>query len=1026
MGRRALVVILAAALVVVGLLKIDETPVETLPEFLPPMVEVQTEALGLSASEVEQLITVPLEADLLNGVAWMESIRSESWPGMSSIVMTFEPGTDLLRARQVVQERLTQAAGLPNVSRAPAMVQPLSAESRVMMISLSSEDVSLLEMSVLARWTVRPFLMGVNGVANVSVWGQRQQQLQVHVDQNELLAADLALLDIVKTTGNALWVSPLSFLEASTPGVGGFIDGPNQRVGVQHVLGISTANDLAAVGIEGRDGLTLGDVTTVVEDHQPLIGDAVVNEGPGLLLVVEKFPWSNTVETSRGVEAALAELAPGLTGITVDAELFRPADYLGRSVDNVRTAAIVGLVLAALVMVLLLAGWRSAVVGLASLFVSLIGTGLALFATGIDVNAMVLAGVVLALGLIIDDSVGDTETLRRRAANRGDVSHDSVVQSATGRVRRPMLYATVILAVALIPTFLMEGPAGEFLPTVGLTMLAALVVSTVVATTLTPVLNSLLRVGSPAGPTQARILDPLESGFEWIADRAGRAVVPALIALAVLVVAGVTAASVIDREYVPDFEQTDLLIPLDGVPGTSLEASRRTVTAAAAEIGELPGVLDVGAQVGRAVLADEIVNVNSSQLWVKIDPDANYGDTVDALQQIVTGYPGLTTTGAVSYSNDRVDDVLRRPARDLVLRVYGEDPATLGQLADDVAALVADTSGTDDVRALHPLLEPAIEIEVDLARAAEFGVKPGDVRRTAATLLSGIEVGSFFEQQKVFDVIVWSAPEDRASVSSVEQLLIDTPDGGVVPLVDVANVRVAPVENVIRRDAVSRYIDVVADVSGRDMSGVEEDITTAIGDRGLPYEYHVGILDDSTDAAATQRRVVVAALAVLVATLLLLQAAFGSWRVALVVMLTTPLSIAGGFLILALSGGTYSIGSSIGLLAIFGLTLRHSLAFVDRVDELQLYDGMPFGQEVVATALRDRLGATVISLVAVGVAMASIVLIGSGAGFEVIRPLAVVVLGGLVTSAVVTLLILPAAVDRFGRPAVARESLVTT
>ena len=343
MQRKALVVVIAAAMLVVGFVQVDETDVDTLPEFLPPIVEVQTEALGLSAAEVEQLITVPLEADLLNGVAWLETIRSESMPGLSSVVMQFEEGTDLLRARQVVQERLTQAAGLPNVSRAPAMVQPLSSESRVMMVGLSSDDVSLIDMSVLARWTVRPFLVGVKGVANVSVWGQRERQLQVLVNPADLQEFGVTLQDIINTTGNALWVSPLSYLEASTPGVGGFIDGPNQRIGIQHVLSIKDPGDLASVAIEEHEELTLGDVTTVVKDDQPLIGDAIVGDGPGLLLVIEKFPWANTVETTQAIDDALAEPAPGLTGIQVDSDLFRPASYVERSIDNVQTTAIVSM-----------------------------------------------------------------------------------------------------------------------------------------------------------------------------------------------------------------------------------------------------------------------------------------------------------------------------------------------------------------------------------------------------------------------------------------------------------------------------------------------------------------------------------------------------------------------------------------------------------------------------------------------------------------------------------------------------------
>jgi Cu/Ag efflux pump CusA len=339
---RGVVIVLAAALLVVGATQLRDMPVDALPEFTPPTVEVQTEALGLSAAEVEQLITVPLEQDLLNGVAWLDTIRSESVPGLSRIEMIFEPGTDPLKARQVVQERLIQAHALPQVSKPPQMLQPLSSTSRVMMIGLSSEKLTPIELSVLARWTIRPHLMGVPGVANVAIWGQRERQLQVQADPERLREHGITLNQVVETAGNALAVSPLTFLEASTPGTGGFVDTPNQRLGIRHVLPIVTPGDLAKVAVadtedEGR-ALRLGDVTNVVEDHQPLIGDAVFGEGPGLLLVVEKFPGANTREVTAEVDEAMAGLAPGMAGVEVDSSLFRPASFLEAALGNLSTA----------------------------------------------------------------------------------------------------------------------------------------------------------------------------------------------------------------------------------------------------------------------------------------------------------------------------------------------------------------------------------------------------------------------------------------------------------------------------------------------------------------------------------------------------------------------------------------------------------------------------------------------------------------------------------------------------------------
>ncbi len=311
---RSLLATVVVAVVIFGPMRLRGAPVEVLPEFNPPVVEVQTEALGLSAVEVEQLITVPLEADLLNGVAFVEDISSRSIAGLSSIVMQFEEGTDLLDARQLVQERLTQAAGLPNVSRAPAMVQPLSSESRVMMIGLTSNDVSLVDLGVLARWTIRPTLMGVDGVANVSVWGQREQQLQVQVDLAKLAEKRVTLQDVVNTVGNALWVTPLTFLEASTPGVGGFIDGPNQRIGIRHIPTISRPEDLAKVVVDERPDLVVGDVATIVEDHQPLIGDALVGDTLDSFWWWRSFPGATRATPQQGSKLrspSLPQASPG-------------------------------------------------------------------------------------------------------------------------------------------------------------------------------------------------------------------------------------------------------------------------------------------------------------------------------------------------------------------------------------------------------------------------------------------------------------------------------------------------------------------------------------------------------------------------------------------------------------------------------------------------------------------------------------------------------------------------------------------
>ena len=379
MQFRILVLAVAAGLIAFGVVNVPHVAIDSMPEFAPAHVEIQTEALGLSAAEVEQLITAPMEADLLNGVAWLDEIRSKSVPGLSSIELVFEPGTDLLRARQLVAERMTQAHALPNVSAPPLIMQPLSSTSRVLMVRMSSKELSGIEMSVLARWKIKPRLIGIPGVANVSIWGQREQQLQVEVTPTQLRDKGITLEQVIKTTGNAVWVSPLSFLEASTPGTGGFVESPSQRLGIQHVLPIRTPEDLAKVSVEDAGSpMLLGDIAQVKEDHQPLIGDAVVGQDAGLLLVVEKFPGASTLQVTKDLEAALNDMQPGLSGIQMDTSVFRPASFLQDAVDGLGLALLVSLLIAVLLFWALFRSWRVAVIALVAISTTVMAAGVVL------------------------------------------------------------------------------------------------------------------------------------------------------------------------------------------------------------------------------------------------------------------------------------------------------------------------------------------------------------------------------------------------------------------------------------------------------------------------------------------------------------------------------------------------------------------------------------------------------------------------------------------------------------------------
>ena len=602
---RLVVLAIGAAVIFVGFTQLRDTPVSVFPEFEAPHVEIQTEALGLSAAEVERLVAVPME-ELLTGTALVKSLRSESVPGLASIELVFEPGTDPNLARQLVQERLSSVFTLPNVTKPPVMIQPLSATNRVMIIGLRSDERSLIEMSVLARWNITPKLLGVPGVANVAVWGQRDRQLQVQTDPELLRAHGVTLDQFVSTTGDALWVSTLSFLNASVPGTGGWIDSPSQRLGIRHVLPISSPEDLANVSVDGTT-LRLGDLATIVEGHPPLIGDAFTNDGPGLLLVIEKFPEANTLEVTRNLETAFEELQVGLTGIELDTNVYRTANYIDSAIDNIALAALIGVVLVGVAVALLFFDLRVALISLVAIVLSLLTAVLVLRRFEATVNVIVLVGLAIAVVTMIDDSIVDVGSFRRRQRQaRGDRSAAAVVLDASVDVRGAILVAALVGVFAVAPVFFIEGEGGSFYRPLAISYAVALAASMLVALTVTPVLSVLLLSRAPRERRKPAVT-------AWLHGAYNRAVAPvvdrprtAILAAGLVVLAGVAVPASVGNSLLngsltlPSFEERDLRVELQSTPGVSPSEMTRIMARASEEVRAIPGVDRVAGQIGRA------------------------------------------------------------------------------------------------------------------------------------------------------------------------------------------------------------------------------------------------------------------------------------------------------------------------------------------------------------------------------------------------------------------------------------------
>jgi Cu/Ag efflux pump CusA len=921
-------------------------------------------------------------------VPWLDRIHSSSMPGLSVIDLTFQPGTDLYAARQQVQERMTQAHALPNVGSAPIMIQPTAAAGRIAMIRLSSSSVSPIDMSVLARWKIKPRLMGVAGVANVSIYGQRDRQLQVQVDPKKLRAEHVTLTQLIETAGNALWVSPLTFVEASTPGTGGFFESANQRLSVQHISPISTPRQLAAVPVQDSGKLRLGDVANVIEDHQPLIGDAVPNGHPSLFLVIEKFPGADTLKVTRDVEAAMADMTPGLKGIAVDTQGYRPASFVEAALRNVGWAALIGFVLLIALLLAMFGSWRAALIGAIVLPVSLTTAAFVLYLQGTTFTTITLLGLAAAVCIVIDDVITDINAARGITAEG-----EAPVRAAFSAVRGPLVFATLAMLLGTVPFLFLGSVVTAFSRPLVLAFALAVLSSMVVSFLLTPTLGVLLLRGRGErrpGPLTRGTRRIFDRGFAALA-RPGRAW--ALAGVLVLALLAIIPQATGNSSVLPTLQDRNLLLHVQAVPGTSLVEMDRITAAAGNELQTLPGVRSVGTHVGRAIGSDQLTNVNSAEVWITLDDRADYARTKAAIITVMHGYPGLRTD-LVTYPGDRVGQVTAAQRDDLVVRVYGADLNVLQQKAGDVRTMLTRVSGVANPVVRPVPQQPTVTVKVNLAAAQRYGLRPGDIRRDATTLTSGLIVGNLYEQSKIFDVVVWGAPQTRSNLTELGNMLIDTPGGGQVALKDVASLTVRAEPAAIVHDDVLRSVEVAARVTG-DPSEVAAAVRAQIARMPMPYEYHAEVFGSATTRSSDTTRGLAWGAVALVGIFLLLQAAVASWRRAGLMLASLPLSAAGGVLTAPLAGGISNIASLTGLFAVMALALRACVLLGRRIDS---------GVE----AARERAVAVLQTVLATAAILAPAAFMISGPGLELLHPLAVTMLGGLVTLLLVQGLLLPA------------------
>jgi Cu/Ag efflux pump CusA len=643
---------------------------------------------------------------------------------------------------------------------------------------------------------------------------------------------------------------------------------------------------------------------------------------------------------------------------------------------------------------------------------------LVLYFTGASLNTMILAGFVIAIGVVVDDAIIDVENIVRRLRQYRiegvDKSTARIILEASLEVRQAIIHATLIDVVVLIPILFLGGLSGAFFRPLAVSYGLAVMASMVVALTVTPALCYVFLRNAPIEHREPVFVRWLHRIYEPVLVRIVRKPNPIFVATAVVMLIGIGVLPLLGESLFPEFKERDFLMHCISKPGTSVVEERRIVSRISKELRQIEGVRNFGSHIGMAMMADEVCGVNFGENWISIAPDADYDETLERIEKVVYGYPGLFRN-VETYLNERIDEVLSGSSETFVVRIYGPDLKQIHAKADEVEQALKSIPGIIDLHVQLQSEVPQLQVEVDLAKARKLGLKPGDVRRSAATLLSGEEVGDLFIDGKAYDVNVWSTPATRHSVDSVRDLPIDTPDGGRVRLADVADVRIAPAQSVIYRENASRRIDVSANVDAPDLGAVMAEVKHRLDTVKFPLGYHAEVFGEYAERQAAQRHMLLFAIGGIIGVFLILFASFGNMRLAILGFLTLPSALVGGLLAAYFTGGVVTLGSLVGFLTVFGIAARNKIMLINHYQHLETFEGEKFGPELAVRGALERLSPILMTALATGLALVPLIVAGDIPGHEIEYPMAIVILGGMITSTLLNLFVVPSLYLQFGQ-----------
>ena len=1010
---RGIVVALGCAFLAYGIISVYRVPYSDFPEFAPPEITIQTEALGLSPDQVEVLVSQPIE-NAINGVSGIDTLRSRSIQGLSVVTVVFRFGTDIYRDRQAVSERLsTVASELPSGVQAPLMTPLTSTTSWVMHVGLTSDKQSLMSLRTIADWTVKPRLLAVRGVAGVEVNGGETRQLQVQFDPQRIVQHGVSVEDIIASARQATGVRGA-----------GFVETPNQRIVLQTEGQSVTAAQLARTVVFHRNGgnVTLGDVARVTDAPAPAIGAASIRGTAGIILVIDAAYGANTLEVTQGIDGALADLRPSLEtqGISVHPDVFRAADFIDVALHNVRDSLLVGAVLVIVVLFSFLYNFRSAAISCIAIPLSLLAAVIALDKMGLSLNTMTLGGLSIAIGEVVDDAVIDVENIYRRLrenrASPNPRSSSRVALDASIEVRSAVVYATFAVLLVFMPVLTISGLAGRLFSPLGIAYIWAILASLIVALTVTPALCVLLLGNADLPPQEPPAVGWLKKGYHEMLLGIEKAPRLLMAAVGLLVALGIGSLFFLSESFLPELREGDVTVHMTAVPGTSLKESMRMGGLITTALLRIPSVVTVAQRAGRAELGTDTMGTHESEIDVNMQAvnGKQVATTQAGIRQVLAEFPGPTLSSN-GFLTERINETLSGYTAPVVVNVFGNDLDQLDQEAGQISSVLGQVRGGAQIQIQSPPGTPEIAVRLRTDDVARWGFNPVQILDVVRIAYGSEVVGQVYEGNRVFDLSVVLASSNRPETSEIGALPLRSPDGNYVTLNQVADIYESSGRYVILHEGARRVQTITCNVQGRSVDSFVEEARERIRRLSFPADSYVEFSGTAEAQAQSRRDLLMNSSLAGLGIVLLLSVVTGNHRNLLLVLANLPFALVGGVGAALLTGGNLSLGSLVGFVTLFGITLRNSIMLISHYEHLVEVEGQAWGLDTMLRGASERLAPILMTALVTGLGLLPLA-IGSGdPGREIEGPMAIVILGGLITSTLLNLLVLPTLALRYGR-----------